>query len=507
MTETSRPWAGEVLGDAGPYTDDNWSDVWELFLGALADADTGILSNVTNELFMTAVAGFSPVIVSPGVALVNGTFYMNDGNVTVALPNPAGATRIDRIVARKSWAAQTVRITRIAGVEGAGVPPALVQVDGTTWDIPLFQASIAFPGNAVTLTDERERLKTWLPSMTTASRDAMTPINGMRIYNATLSLFQVYQGGAWVSFAVTDFQRIIASGNWTKPTGVTHVMVVCIGAGAGGAGGEGQAAGNRRIGGGGGGGGAYAWKIFAASSLAAVEVVTIGAGGAGGAGGVGADGADGTIGGNTLFGTALTAFGGGIGERGGAALGRGGGGGGTGSAGSGRFGGNPRYAAASAGDSLAGHGAEGGDSSANGEDGSNAEYGGGGGGSSSQTPINGTDGGSSLYGAAGGGSGGGVNGVNAERTGGAGGDTGVYTAGGGGAAGAGNGGAGGAGAAGTEEKGGQGGGGGGGQDGGVGGVGGAGGAPSGGGGGGGGGTNTGGAGGAGARGECRVWSW
>jgi len=71
----------------------------------------------------------------------------------VVIPSPTVSTRIDRIVLRKSWVAQTVRITRIEGIEGGGAP-ALTQTDGTTWDIPLYQVSITTGGN-ITLTDER----------------------------------------------------------------------------------------------------------------------------------------------------------------------------------------------------------------------------------------------------------------------------------------------------------------------------------------------------------------
>jgi hypothetical protein len=48
---------------------------------------------------------------------------------------------------------RTVRITRIAGIEGAGAP-AITQTAGTTWDIPLAQVSIT-TGGAITLTDQR----------------------------------------------------------------------------------------------------------------------------------------------------------------------------------------------------------------------------------------------------------------------------------------------------------------------------------------------------------------
>lgn len=150
MTELSRPWAGTVTGDAGPYSDQHWTDIWDA-LFAREGADVGVLQGVLSELAVTGAV--SPVSVAAGAAMVNGTWYRSSGAVTVAVPTPAVSTRIDRIVLRKSWAAQTVRITRIAGVEGGGAP-ALVQSDGITWDIPLAQASIT-TGGAITLTNQR----------------------------------------------------------------------------------------------------------------------------------------------------------------------------------------------------------------------------------------------------------------------------------------------------------------------------------------------------------------
>lgn len=106
------------------------------------------------ELNMLAVTGtVSPVSIATGRALIDGTWYENDAAVTVAIPTPSVSTRIDRIVLRKSWAAQTVRITRIAGTEGAAAP-AMTQTPGVTWDFPLAQAAIT-TGGVITVTDDR----------------------------------------------------------------------------------------------------------------------------------------------------------------------------------------------------------------------------------------------------------------------------------------------------------------------------------------------------------------
>lgn len=159
MTERSRFWGGTSTGDAtvAPYdAETEFAQVLMSIAGARGvPTDLSmVFRDDSNELAVTG--GASPVAVATGRALVYGTWYENDAALNVAIPTPAASTRIDRIVARKSWAAQTVRITRIAGTEGAGVP-AMTQVVGTTWDMPLYQVSIT-TGGVITLTDERDIL-------------------------------------------------------------------------------------------------------------------------------------------------------------------------------------------------------------------------------------------------------------------------------------------------------------------------------------------------------------
>lgn len=118
-------------------------------------------------------------------------------------------------------------------------------------------------------------------------------------------------GTTWTSAAATgvgsSYQEFLASGTWTKPAGVTWVYIEAIGGGGGGA--NRTAASSGTISGGGGGGG-FNCKIVLASTLSATVTVTIGAGGSGGAN---ASNASGTAGGNTTFGSYLTATGGGPG--------------------------------------------------------------------------------------------------------------------------------------------------------------------------------------------------
>ena len=77
MAETSLPFGGTATGDAGPYSDDDWSDAWgSLFtydrtaqgvVSTLRTGFTGMLE-VTNP-------GTSVIRVANGIALVDGKIY------------------------------------------------------------------------------------------------------------------------------------------------------------------------------------------------------------------------------------------------------------------------------------------------------------------------------------------------------------------------------------------------------------------------------------------------
>ena len=154
MTENSGFWDTNDTGDGASagYTESEAAD----FFRTLTQGSNrgGVGPDYLNELEVTGTA--TPVAVNTGGAIVYGIFYVNDASVNVAIPTPSTSTRVDYIVLRASWSAQTVRITRIAGTEGAGAP-SLTQNAGTTWDIPLATASIT-TGGVITVTDAREWL-------------------------------------------------------------------------------------------------------------------------------------------------------------------------------------------------------------------------------------------------------------------------------------------------------------------------------------------------------------
>lgn len=153
MTESSLFWDTNGTGD-GLGTGYTSSQMFELFRALLSSSGVnlgGVKGEYLNELAVTGTS--SPVQVATGAALVYGIPYFNSSPVAVNIPTPSSGTRIDRIVLRATWATQTVRVARVAGTEGGGLP-ALTTTAGTVWELPLAQVSIT-TGGVITVTDER----------------------------------------------------------------------------------------------------------------------------------------------------------------------------------------------------------------------------------------------------------------------------------------------------------------------------------------------------------------
>lgn len=159
MTQNSFFWNTDGTGDGdnAGITTAQMTEMWRALFAANTGADFGgVVSDYLNELAVSGTS--SPVAVASGMACVYGFIFTNSASENVAVATPSTHPRIDRIVLRADWVAQTVRITRIAGTEASSPSaPAVTQTPGTTWDIKLAQVHIT-TGGVITVTDEREWL-------------------------------------------------------------------------------------------------------------------------------------------------------------------------------------------------------------------------------------------------------------------------------------------------------------------------------------------------------------
>lgn len=167
MVQTSRYWSDDAVGDGvlSPYDNDEFSDIWRILFQRDRTLQ-GPIEGYLNELGVTNPSGLI-IRVATGGALVDGKYYDNDTNVDNAILAPAALTRIDRVILRKSWALQTVRVAILTGIEGGGVP-GLTQTEGVIWEIPLAQVSITVVPT-ITITSEFEFSRTPLAEATAGS--------------------------------------------------------------------------------------------------------------------------------------------------------------------------------------------------------------------------------------------------------------------------------------------------------------------------------------------------
>lgn len=153
MTEQSMPWTSGV-GDGGPYSQDTMR-MWGKILGVANGADIGIVPSQLN-LLAPSSSGSNNITADTGYAIVDGTLYENDASEGLTVTSPSGGTTGARLSLRKTWATRQIRLTAIKNTDGNAAIPALVQVDGTTWDIPIATFKIATNGVISELTDVRE---------------------------------------------------------------------------------------------------------------------------------------------------------------------------------------------------------------------------------------------------------------------------------------------------------------------------------------------------------------
>jgi len=156
MAQKSFLWTTGGAGDgASTYTRSDLSALFAVL--SAVHAHEGVAPSYLNALAATIPAA-NTVRLNTGGAVVDGKGYVNDASLDINIPSAIGAgnTRIDRIVLRADWTAQTVRAIRIAGVDAATpTAPAITQSAGATYDITLYQVTVNTSGTVTVTADER----------------------------------------------------------------------------------------------------------------------------------------------------------------------------------------------------------------------------------------------------------------------------------------------------------------------------------------------------------------
>jgi hypothetical protein len=97
MTQSSRPQADNVAtfptSDAGPYSADQWAELFQVLFTGDQEATQGPLANYLNELEPTTVGG--DILVDTGAGFCYGHWLVNSASVTFS---PTHAAREDRVV-------------------------------------------------------------------------------------------------------------------------------------------------------------------------------------------------------------------------------------------------------------------------------------------------------------------------------------------------------------------------------------------------------------------------
>lgn len=169
MTEYGAPFDGVLLGDASvaPYSAAEWSRIWRLQQGeGVVYPNYGVFAGSGNGTYQplevrAAAIPSTNVEVQIGAAMVDGRFYETTAVVTLPITaNVSGNPRIDTVILRLDYVAQTVRLVVKSGTPAGSPVRPTMQQDATYWEIPLADIAVAngFATLAQSTISQRQRV-------------------------------------------------------------------------------------------------------------------------------------------------------------------------------------------------------------------------------------------------------------------------------------------------------------------------------------------------------------
>ncbi|QOP64254.1 minor tail protein [Microbacterium phage Quenya] len=192
-----------------------------------AVAQSGILGAPSANNFKVTAAGSSMALTVTAVggasrAIVRGHAVLMTTNETVTVPAAATQARVDLVVLRLDYGANTIGPAVRTGTAGSSTAPAPVWGTGGIYEIPL--ASVAVGANVTTIsaanvTDLRRFSGPTSGVWTTASRPS-TPLSFG--YNTTLSRWEyTLDGTTWANIGYVDLASSQVSGTLPVARGGT----------------------------------------------------------------------------------------------------------------------------------------------------------------------------------------------------------------------------------------------------------------------------------------------
>lgn len=150
MTQTYFPFDA---GAGANITESQWQQMAKFFFG------TGPIKSQLNEFLVYADSTGMQCKVKSGIAWIQGHFFQSDAEVVMPIATaPSSNSRIDRVILRVDWTANTVTINVLQGTVAASpTPPALTQ-NNAKWEISLAQVLVGTSVATIAagnITDER----------------------------------------------------------------------------------------------------------------------------------------------------------------------------------------------------------------------------------------------------------------------------------------------------------------------------------------------------------------
>lgn len=171
MTQYGVPFDGILTGDAAvaPYSAAEWARIWRLQHGVGVSfpnygvfAGSGDGTHPPLEVRATTIVSTN-IEVQIGAAQIDGRFYESTAAETLAVgANASGNPRIDTVILRLDYIAQTIRLVIKQGTPAGSPSRPTMQQDATYWEIPLADIAVAngFATLAQSTITQRQRIVT-----------------------------------------------------------------------------------------------------------------------------------------------------------------------------------------------------------------------------------------------------------------------------------------------------------------------------------------------------------